>query len=76
LAIEAKQDGIAQPLLEDIAALIENHKLDAWEDPERIASDLIILLRYSKRIQGSSSEKQKLFERICRLDPAQALGVG
>jgi type VI secretion system protein ImpA len=76
LAIEAKQDGIAQPLLEDIAAIIENHKLDAWEDPERIASDLIILLRYSKRIQGSSSEKQKLFERICRLDPAQALGVG
>jgi type VI secretion system protein ImpA len=76
LAIAAGKDGIAQPLLEDIAAAIENHKLDAWEDPEQIASDLIKLMRYSKKIQGSSSEKQKLFDRICRLDPVQALSVG
>jgi type VI secretion system protein ImpA len=76
LAIAAGKDGIAQPLLEDIAALIENHKLDAWEDPEQIASDLIKLMRYSKKIQGSASDKQKLFDRICRLDPVQALSVG
>jgi type VI secretion system protein ImpA len=76
LAMAAGKDAIAQPLLEDIAATIENHKLDFWEDPELIASDLIKLMRYSKRIQGSSSDKQKLFERICRLDPAQALNVG
>ena len=76
LAIAAGKDGIAQPLLEDIAALIENHKLDAWEEPEQIAGDLIKLMRYSKKIQGSSSDKQKLFDRICRLDPVQALSVG
>jgi type VI secretion system protein ImpA len=76
LAMAAGKDGIAQPLLEDIAAAIENHKLDAWEDPEQIASDLIKLMRYSKKIQGSSSDKQKLFDRICRLDPVQALSVG
>ena len=76
LAMAAGKDSIAQPLLEDIAATIENHKLDAWEDPELIASDLIKLMRFSKRIQGNSSEKQKLFERICRLDPVQALSVG
>ncbi len=40
LAIAAGKDSIAQPLLEDIAAAIETHKLDAWEDPEQIASDL------------------------------------
>jgi type VI secretion system protein ImpA len=76
LAISAGKDEIAQPLLEDIAAAIENHKLDAWEDPEQIACDLTMLMRYSKKIQGSSSEKQKLFERICRLDPVKALNVG
>ena len=76
LAMAAGKDGIAQPLLEDIAASIENHKLDAWEEPELIASDLTKLMRYSKKIQGSASDKQKLFERICRLDPVQALGVG
>lgn len=76
LAIAAGKDGIAQPLLEDIAAAIETHKLDAWEDPELMASDLSKLMRYSKKIQGSSSDKQRLFERICRLDPVQALSVG
>jgi type VI secretion system protein ImpA len=76
LAIAAGKDSIAQPLLEDIAASIEAHKLDAWEDPEQIASDLTKLMRYSKRIQASAADKQKLFERICRLDPVQALDVG
>ncbi len=76
LAIAAGKDEIAQPLLEDVAATIENHKLDAWEDPEQMATDLTKLMRFSKRIQGSSSEKQKLFERICRLDPVKALNVG
>jgi len=76
LAIAAGKDSIAQPLLEDIAAAIEAHKLDAWEDPELIASDLTKLMRYSKKIQGSAADKQKLFERICRLDPVQALDVG
>lgn len=76
LAIAAGKDSIAQPLLEDIATAIEAHKLDAWEDPELIASDLTKLMRYSKKIQGSAPDKQKLFERICRLDPVQALDVG
>jgi len=76
LAVAAGQDSIAQPLLEDIAATIENHKLDAWEDPDLVASDLLKLMRYSKKIQGNAGDKQKLFERICRLDPVQALNAG
>jgi len=76
LAITAGKEGIAQPLLEDVAAMIEAHKLDAWDDPELIASDLTRLMRYSKKIQGNAGEKQKIFERICRLDPVQALNVG
>ncbi len=76
LAITAGKDSIAQPLLEDIAATIETHKLDAWEDPETVARDLLQLMRSSKKIQGSASDKQKLFERICRLDAVQALSAG
>jgi type VI secretion system protein ImpA len=76
LAISAGKDAIAQPLLDDLAAVIENHKLDGWEDPELVASDLLKLMRNSKKIQGSSGDKQKMFERICRLDPVQALSVG
>jgi type VI secretion system protein ImpA len=76
LAIAAGKDAIAQPLLDDVTAMIETHKLDAWEDPEQVAGDLLKLMRNSKKIQGSSGDKQKMFERICRLDPVQALSVG
>jgi type VI secretion system protein ImpA len=75
LAISAGKSGIAQPLLEDVAAMIENHKLDAWEDPEQVAGDLLTVMRNSSRIQANPGEKQKLFERICRLDPVQALSA-
>jgi type VI secretion system protein ImpA len=76
LVVTSGKDAIAQPLLDDVTAMIENHKLDAWEDPEQVATDLLTLMRNSKKIQGSSSDKQKMFERICRLDPVQALSVG
>lgn len=76
LAVAAGKDALAQPLLEDISAMIENHKLDAWEDPEQVAADLIKLMRHNKKIQGNAGEKQKLFDRICRLDPVQALNAG
>jgi hypothetical protein len=32
-------------------------------------------MRNSKKIQDSSRDKQEMFERICRLDPVQALSV-
>jgi type VI secretion system protein ImpA len=73
LCVEAGKDVIAQPFLDDMAAAIEEHKLDDWEDKEMVAAALLNLMKYSKVIQESGSEKQKLFERICRLDPVRAL---
>jgi len=65
---------VAQPILDDLAAAIENHKLDEWEDPAMVASALATLMKMSVKIQADKAAQQKLFERICRLDPAQALG--
>jgi len=65
---------VAQPILDDMAAAIENHKLDEWEDPGLVASALATLMKMSVKIQADKAAQQKLFERICRLDPAQALG--
>ncbi|HEY2343719.1 MAG TPA: type VI secretion system domain-containing protein, partial [Chthoniobacteraceae bacterium] len=76
LCIAAGKDAIAQPLLDDVAAAIETHKLDEWEDRQMIATALSTLMNLSKKIQDSSSEKQRLFERICRLDPVRALNAG
>ncbi len=75
LLVSAGQSEVAQPLLEDVAAAIENHKLDSWEDKDLIASALQTLMTASQRIQDDSTERQKIFERICRLDPVRALKV-
>lgn len=76
LCVGAGKEAIAQPLLEDIASAIEVHKLDDWEDKKMVASVLMTLMTTSKKIQGSAAEKQKLFDRICRLDPVRALTAG
>ena len=75
ICLAAGKDPIAQLLLDDLAAAIELHKLDDWEDRETIARALVFLLQSSKKIQADAKAKQALFERICRLDPVQALSV-
>ncbi len=67
---------VAQPILEDLAAAIETHKLEDWEDPGLVAGALATIMKMSLRVQADKAQQQKLFERICRLDPAQALGDG
>jgi type VI secretion system protein ImpA len=75
MAIAAGKDTIAQPLLDDILATMDTHKLEEWEDPETVASALAFLIQSSKKVQGDAKLKQAMFERICRLDPVQALSV-
>jgi type VI secretion system protein ImpA len=75
ISVAAGQSAIAQPLLDDIAAAIENHKLEEWEDRETVAGALAFLLQNSKKIQNDAKVKQTMFERICRLDAVQALSV-
>ena len=75
ICIAAGKDAIAQPLLDDIAAALENHRLEDWEDREMVAGVLVFLLQSSKKIQGDAKAKQAMFERVCRLDPVQAFPV-
>ncbi len=76
ICASTNKGNVAQPILDDLAAAIENHKLDDWEDPGVVASALATIMKMSTRIQADKAQQQKLFERICRLDPAQALGDG
>lgn len=76
LCVDAGKDTIAQPLLDDIAAAIETHQLDTWEEKEMVASALLLLMNVSNRIKDDAGERQKLFERVCRIDPVQALKAG
>ncbi len=76
LCVAAKKEAIAQPILEDLAAAVEAHKIEDWEEREAVADALATIMSASKRIQSDAKEKQKYFERICRLDPVKALAVG
>jgi type VI secretion system protein ImpA len=76
MCIRTSKQNIAQPILDDLAAAIEAHKLDDWEEPAMVANALSAIMKLSQRIQNDAATRQKLFERICRLDPAQALGDG
>jgi len=76
MCISTNKQTIAQPILDDLAAMIETHKLDEWEDPGMVAAALGTVMKLSVRIQNDKAQQQKIFERICRLDPAQALGDG
>jgi type VI secretion system protein ImpA len=76
ICASANKANVAQPILDDLAEAIETHKLDDWEDPGVVAGALATIMKMSTRIQEDRGERQKLFERICRLDPAQALENG
>jgi hypothetical protein len=45
------------------------------EDRAIIAVAIVFLLQTSKKIQGDAKVKQAMFERVCRLDPVQALAI-
>ena len=76
LCAEAGKEAIAQPYLDDLTSSIEAHKLDDWEAPELVADALATVMKMSKKVQGNAAERQKLYDRICRLDPVIALKAG
>jgi type VI secretion system protein ImpA len=76
LCVETGNDAIVQPMIEDAAQAMEEHKLDDWEDREMVAEALVLIMKTSKRVQADAKERQRLFERVCRLDPVRALHAG
>jgi type VI secretion system protein ImpA len=66
----AEKSDIVQPMLEEMMATIDNHKLEEWEDKSYIASALVTIFNNYKKV-----DKQKVYDRICKLDPPQALNL-
>jgi type VI secretion system protein ImpA len=70
----AERPEIAQPLINDLNELIEIHKLETWEDRELVVRTLTVIYRYSAAFRDDR-DRDLLFERICRLDPARAMAL-
>jgi type VI secretion system protein ImpA len=73
VCIAAGKSQIAQPMLDDLAAVIENNHLEDWEDREIVAKALVMILKNSQRVQADEAERFRLFQKVVRLDPVQAI---
>lgn len=76
ICVAAGKDAMAQPLLDDLIAAMETHKLDDWEDKELVAAALATVMNVSAKVKGDAKARQQIFERICRLDPVRAASMG
>lgn len=76
--VASQRPRLARSILEELAEQIDKFQLDAWESSETVSSVWRQLFKLYK--QGGDSadieKAQKLYDRLCRLDPWQALGFG
>ncbi len=73
LLVSVDKAGIAQPLLDDLAAAVDKHNIDAWEDSETAVHALTVLYRHSEAVKGDKKLPKDYYERVVRLDPRKAL---
>jgi type VI secretion system protein ImpA len=74
LCMAAGYEHIALPILQELDAELQRRRLEDWEAADVLAHPLVLLYRCLGKTGGSSEEeKQKLYARICCLDPVQAI---
>jgi len=73
ICMSTGHEAIAYPILNEMADEIEQRKLEDWEASEVIAHPLALLYRCMNQLDGDAELKRKLYARLCRLDPVQAL---
>jgi type VI secretion system protein ImpA len=71
--VDSGLETVAKPILEQIMAEIETHKLEEWEAGELVAQPLVLLHRCLEKLGGDVNAKQALYLRICKLDARQAI---
>jgi type VI secretion system protein ImpA len=73
--LATKHEAIAYPILMELAEEIDRRKLEEWEEPALVAQPLALLFRCSEKLGRNDAEKEKIYQKLCRLDPAQALAL-
>jgi len=76
LCISMGYEHIAHPILEQITAEIDSRGLEGWESPTLVAQPFCLLYQCLTEAKADAEIKQKIYDRICRLDPLQALACG
>ena len=79
ICLTTRRERLARSILEELAEQIDKFQLEAWESSDLIGSVWTRLYSlYTQAGAGSSDvdRAEKLYERLCRLDPWQALTCG
>ena len=76
VCLTSKRNRLARSILEELAEQIDKCQLEMWESSELISGVWTRLYRIYKQSGDSSDADRavKLYERLARLDPWQALG--
>lgn len=75
LCLSVKQETIAYPILTDLAEEIERRRLEEWEEPSLLAQALLLLFGCMGKLGYDDAAKQKVYQKICRLDPVKVLSA-
>jgi type VI secretion system protein ImpA len=73
--LATKHEAIAYPILVELADEIERRKLEEWEEAAIVAQPLALLYRCAEKLGRDDAEKEKIYQKLCRLDPGQALAL-
>lgn len=73
IMVETDREAVAMPILQDMLDEIEEHNLEDWEEGETVALPLGLLYQCVDKLEGDTPRKEALYERVCRLDPVQAM---
>jgi type VI secretion system protein ImpA len=75
IMVEAGLNQVAEPILEQLLETIDSRKLEDWEAGPLVAQPLALMHTVLTRTNEDASRRYKLYLRICRLDPLQALAL-
>jgi len=76
LLILAGHQGIAKPLLDELADEIQQKRLEEWEEAEAVAYPLELLVKCLGKNPEHAERRTQLYARLCRIDPVRAMNCG
>jgi type VI secretion system protein ImpA len=75
ICLGAGHAAVSYAILQELAEEIDKRGLEDWEGAGTIAHTLGLLYRSMNKLEVPPEEKQRIYSRICRLDPVQALAI-
>jgi len=76
LCVSIGYENIAIPILEQLTSEIDERGLEGWELPALVVQPFSLLYHCQTKAGANPEMIQKIYDRICRLDPLQALACG